>query len=157
VTLFLLPPASLAQQGDLNIAVTNTPSAEAPGNWTTTLTFTLPSLVQNDLLVETPGELRLIPVAITLDNKQLWLQNTDQKPPASADSVLTWQMNESGFTIHGGSTRSFNQATLSITCIANLLAAQVNPGGKIRLVLPGVGTGQGRVLAEQEIGSLFIK
>ncbi len=146
-----------AQQSDLKIEAMKIPLAG--DTWETTLMVAFSTLAQNGILIETPKELRLIPVSIARDNKQLWLQNSDRRP--DGDSILTWQMNDSGFFLYFNTRQTFNQSTLSITCIAHLLTTALAPGSEIR-IRPFTGESGNRqilpqVIAAQDVGSVFIK
>ena len=68
ILIFLIQNV-LAQQSDFEINAKKT--IPASDTWETTLTITFSTVLQNGLLIETPVQLRLVPVSVTHDTKHL--------------------------------------------------------------------------------------
>jgi hypothetical protein len=156
--LSLYPLVSFAQQDNLN--VTADKIQPAGDTWTTTLTVTFSTIPQNGIFIEIPAVngFHLIPVSITRNEKHFWLQNSAGTLP-SADSIMTWQMTDSGFFLYFYNSPAADYNNLTITCIAHLQAPAPGTGSEIRVRSfsgePGNRQISTRIIAAQAIDTIF--
>jgi hypothetical protein len=63
-------------------------------NWDATLSFTSAAALQSGFVLELPAAVHMVPIAVTVNDQDLWLQNGTQA--AQVDSVVTWYSGSQG-------------------------------------------------------------
>jgi hypothetical protein len=84
-----------AQQNEL--AVDLKPVAESDINWETTLTLDAQSGMESGLLIEVPAGIKMVPLNVRINDKDLYLQNKGETP--SIDSAINWELSAEGVTL----------------------------------------------------------
>jgi hypothetical protein len=84
-----------AQQNDL--AIDLQPVADSAVNWETTLTLDGQTGMENGLLIELPSGIRMAPVNATINDNQLFLQNSIEI--SEKESVLSWELSPEGILL----------------------------------------------------------
>jgi hypothetical protein len=73
-----------------NLSVNLNPIPNTTRDYTVEINLVLPITPADGVAIEAPQEISLIPVAISINESQLWLQNLSSIP--SQDSVVAWQL-----------------------------------------------------------------
>ena len=83
----VLSPNLFSKQTDVSVNLNPLPNNAR--NYTVEINLVLPLTPSDGVVIKVPQEIQLIPVAISLNDSQLWLQNMLSVP--SQDSVVAWQ------------------------------------------------------------------
>ena len=71
-----------------NMTITTQKISGNEVNWEATLSLTIPAAARSGLVLEMPRAVRMIPIAVSLNERNLWLQNGME--PSGIDSVVVW-------------------------------------------------------------------
>jgi hypothetical protein len=128
ICIFLISPL-IAQAQNLDL------SFEKQGddnlNWEMTIIFTVTSATQNGMLVEIPGQIRVVPMNVRINQKDIWMQNSEQVP--QIDSLTTWHSVDEGLVFLFGEGLLSSADQLQMTCMATVLDKQISNEAVIQI------------------------
>jgi hypothetical protein len=84
-----------AQQTNLTIEVQ--PVTDSGANWETTLSWSTQNAVETGVLFELPTGLKMVPLAVRINQNDMLLQNTSETP--SDESVVSWDLSPQGIML----------------------------------------------------------
>jgi hypothetical protein len=121
LALILLVGNLFAQQSTLDISFENI--TENNSNWETNLSFSATNAIQTGILIGIPQGLRVVPLNVWINEKNIWLQYSDQVP--QRDSVLTWHNNAEGLVILFGQDFLSSGDQIQISFMSTLIKKQL--------------------------------
>jgi hypothetical protein len=111
-----------AQQSTLDITLESV--TENNINWEMVLSLTGSNTIESGIAIILPQGLQAIPMNVQIDDKNVWLQNSDQAP--QLDSVVTWQDTEQSLIILFSSGLVLGGESVQITCMTSLLRSPIS-------------------------------
>jgi len=118
-----------AQQSTLDITLESV--SENNINWEMVLAFSGSNTIENGIAITLPEGLQAIPMNVQIDDKNVWLQNSDQVP--QLDSVVTWQNTEQGLVVLFSAGLVSGGESVQITCMTSLLRSPISTGEVIEI------------------------
>ena len=115
--VILLSGSVLAQNKELSISLK--PLSNTKTDWEFSLEAQLNFSPENGIVLQVPGELMVVPVSITVNDRKFWMQNLLTVP--EKDSVVAWQIVPEGLMLlfKKGVIRQGDK--IRLVCIANIL------------------------------------
>ncbi|MGD9899627.1 MAG: hypothetical protein AB7T22_10940 [Calditrichaceae bacterium] len=95
--VFFFAAALFAQNpNDLNLQLSR--HSNISGEWDLLIDLNLDQQIDSALIFEFPQWITAVPSSVQLNDKTLWLQNSEDSP--ESDSVVTWQIGSDGLGMH---------------------------------------------------------
>ena len=118
-----------AQQNMMTISTAKNSGSEI--DWETTITINVTDEIQTGFRLSLPAALRLIPLSVQIDQKNLWLQNATVV--SGVDSVVSWSLLTDGvvFQFNPDQLRPGDQ--LTIKTMTTLVRKGLTPDAAINL------------------------
>jgi hypothetical protein len=122
-----------AQQN--NLAVDLQPVAESDINWEATLSLDAEVGMESGLLIEVPAGIKMVPLNVRINDKDLYLQNKRQTP--SNESVINWDLSAEGVTLFfpDGQYNSGDRLELKMMTSQIKKTVTANPAINIRTIV----------------------
>jgi hypothetical protein len=118
-----------AQSGDLGVEIQNI--AQSESNWEISFSYNISNNSQPGILLELPGELKVIPMQIQLNQTNLWLQNKDEI--SQSVIVVNWQTLPEGLQLLFAENQVAAGDQLLIKTMATLIRKEMNPGAAVQI------------------------
>ena len=104
-------------------------------DWETTITINIADEIQAGFQLTLPAALRLIPLSVQINQKNLWLQNTTVV--SAVDSVVSWNLLADGIVFQFNPDQLKSGDQLVITSMTVLRQKKINPESTIDILPVG--------------------
>ena len=148
VIFLILTSGLLAQDNILDLTMAK--RAQSESNWDLNIILNSPQSLQPGISIEVPQQIRVIPLSIQVNQKNYWLQNSNQVP--EIDSAATWQATNEGLLILFQENQVANGDILRIDCLVTLLTNQVS-NEEIIQIKPVSGSAENYQVGDQIVAS----
>jgi hypothetical protein len=126
---FILSHLLLAQTSDLSVQISDIAASSA--NKEMTLQLTAAASLQSGLLIQLPADIKMIPLAIEINQNNPALLNSDQ--PSGSDVVVNWELVPEGVAFIFATGQLLAGDQLRIRLALTLLSGEIRAGTSVEI------------------------
>jgi hypothetical protein len=116
-----------AQQNMMTISAEKKTASKV--DWETTITINVADEIRAGFQLTLPKALRLIPLSVRINQKNLWLQNA--RVVSDVDSVVSWNLLDDGIVFQFNSDQLRSGDQLTINSMTTVVRSDLNPESAI--------------------------
>ena len=126
---FILPQLLLAQLSDLSVQISDI--AASSSNKEMTVQLTAAAAIQDGLMVQLPADIKMIPLAIEINQKNPALLNSDQL--SGSEDVVSWDLVAEGIAFIFAPGQLLAGDQLRIRAALTLLGGEIRAGTAVEI------------------------